>query len=85
MRNIKLDSLEATAIDVMKETCGYTEVQAAIGYLSQWSSASEHYPRATLWFDPKEREITATYFKTDDTVGYVIGAVWHGDHFGFHS
>jgi hypothetical protein len=85
MREVKLDSFEPNDIDTLKEKVGYVEFTQAIGYLATWCAASGAYPKVTLWFDPKQIEITATYRKADDSVGYVIGAVWNGTKFGFHS
>lgn len=83
MRTVELDSFDADAFDVIKEKAGYVEFTQAIGYLSTWCLKS--YPRVKIWADPKQMEMTATYWKEDGSVGYVIGAVWHGEKFGFHS
>jgi hypothetical protein len=59
------------------------EVYRALGYLSTWNFS---YPIVKIWIDAKHCEINAAFFDTDDgDCRYSIGAVWHDDHFGFHS
>ena len=67
------------------------KVDSAMGYLMQWNMSLSH---VRIMIDARDPEITALYymFKPEpDNRGqwprpdYVIGAVWHGDHFGFHS
>jgi hypothetical protein len=85
MREVKLDAYEAADIDAVREKVGYQEYAYAVGYLATWCVSGESYPKVTLWFSAKELEITANYYKPDGSVGYVIGAVWNGTKFGFHS
>lgn len=60
----------------------------AIGYFSSWN-LSLHYVRITGGVYSGNPELTATYWKrsphVNEGIAYQIGAVWHGDHFGFHS
>lgn len=59
------------------------EVYRALGYLSTWNMS---YPIVKIWIDTKHNEITAVYFREEGAdCGYSIAAVWHGEHFGFHS
>lgn len=53
----------------------------AIGYLSTWNMS---FPTVVIRADG-ETDMTAVYKDENDNVGYVIGAVWHQDHYGFHS
>lgn len=55
----------------------------AIGYLSSWSA--DNYPKVRIYRDGNGPDIAAVYLKADGELGYVIGAVWHDDHYGFHS
>lgn len=72
-----------TRFDVIKAEVGYAEFTQAIGYLSTWCLAT--YPKVLIYASDRDLEMTATYFKPDDKVGYQIGAVWNGTAFGFHS
>ena len=59
------------------------EVYRALGYLSTWNMS---YPIVKIWINAKYNELNAAYFSEDGVeCGYAIGAVWHDDHFGFHS
>ena len=62
-------------------THAYDKLWAAIGYLSSWNPS---YPSVTIYRD-RGTDLVAAYKKADGTNGYVIGAVWHGTHYGFHS
>lgn len=85
MREVRFDAFEPTAFDAIQQQVGYAEYTTAVGYLSTWAIASESYPKVTLYANARDIEITATYWKPDGKLGYVIGAVWHDGHFGFHS
>ncbi len=68
--------------------CSPGNVFQAIGYLSTWGM--EAHPHVNLGImasnEPGACEILAYYRKEPGgPVTYAIGAVWHGDHFGFHS
>jgi hypothetical protein len=55
----------------------------AIGYLSTWNMT---FPRAVILTDSYgDSGLIAHYYREDGSHGYAIAAVWHGDHFGFHS
>lgn len=51
-----------------------------IGYLSQW--AINGYSHVFIAID-KDGDISAHYL--NENKDYHIGAVWHDDHYGFHS
>ena len=57
------------------------EFEKAIGYLSTWNLT---FPEVNIFSDSKD-ELTAVYITAEGERGYVIGAVWHEDHYGFHS
>lgn len=82
-RTIEL-SINPDTMVAIAEITGNAELFKAIGYLSQWnlSLAKVHILGGVYDGNP---EIIATYWRDDGSVGYQIGAVWHGDHFGFHS
>lgn len=61
------------------------DVFTAIGYLAQWAIAGQNYPNVRITVQ-NDGEMLAVYTNPEDsTKRYVIGAVWHGDHYGFHS
>lgn len=61
----------------------YKPVWEAIGYLTSWAPAS--YPIVRIYRDGNGPDLTAVYLKANCELDYVIGAVWHDDHYGFHS
>jgi hypothetical protein len=80
--NFYLDAVTKTKI---VEVTGVSEFNNAVGYLSSWNMAFPHLTIHGGVYDGTP-EIIATYRKEPDgPVGYQIGAVWHDDHFGFHS
>lgn len=71
-----------------------SELCAAIGYLSSWGMASPSYAHVTIRCaddgSKGEPELVACYYPDKDLAGhtrptYVIGAIWHNDHWGYHS
>ena len=68
-----------------------TELRDAIGYLSVWAlpdDVDNSYNHCVIrCADTTSPELVACYYPdiTSDKPSYVIGAIWHGDHFGFHS
>jgi hypothetical protein len=90
MRKVEMNffgKLNQSDSEIMQEladgTAGNQVVNAAIGYLATWSC--DRFDEVKLNINAKELEITAVYYGNDGNVGYVIGAVWHDGHFGFHS
>lgn len=80
-------NLEPDTMIAMAEIAGNAELFKAIGYLSQWNMNMGDVRLVGGVYDGNP-EIIATYwrdYKNDQTIAYQIGAVWHGDHFGFHS
>jgi hypothetical protein len=80
-RTINLN-LSSEDIVHFAETIGLDKLWGAIGYLSTWNL---DYHKVAINRDGRSEDLVAVYWKPDNTVGYVIGAVWHGDHYGFHS
>ena len=69
------------------------KAQEAIGYLSLWAAHEPRYTYCHIWI-ADAIEVCAAYCDVPREPGidgqypratYTIGAVWHGDHFGFHS
>ena len=71
----------------LNEQCGGDEpIRNALGYLSLWNWSSFPHVDIVLMGGAGEMELIASYRKEKGgPAGYAIGAVWHGDHFGFHS
>ena len=77
--SILMDSAQQTQI---MEEVGRQNFYAAIGYLSTWNM-SYGFVRIT---QDGDTDMVAVYRDTaDGPTKYVIGAVWHEDHYGFHS
>lgn len=78
-------TIDTNAVDAMTiaEKVGFDKLQAAIGYLSLWNMG---FDQVSISLNPAELEMTAIYTYGSGAPGrYVIGAIWHDDHFGFHS
>lgn len=76
---IHLDATQITR--AIEHTCDRAAFHAAIGYLSTWNYT---FPTCDIYSDG-EADLIAIYKHADGTRGYAIGAIWHGDHYGFHS
>lgn len=73
--------IDATDRTRMQAATDFNEWFRAIGYLTTWNMT---FPTVEIRIDG-ETDMVAVYKDENDNVGYVIGAVWHGDHYGFHS
>lgn len=82
-RTIELLITQGQLTEIAVEIDTWDKLWAAIGYLSTWSADS--YPTVRIYRDGKGPDMAAVYLKGDGELGYVIGAVWHDDHYGFHS
>lgn len=85
---MRIIRLAFTATDKIKlhELTNYIEVDKALAYLTQWALDAEDKSACTIMIHGDE--MTAVYrpnFDENSSPTYVIGAVWHQDHFGFHS
>ena len=81
MRTVEIH-LEPEDQKAIAEITTHHRLQEAIGYLSSWSISS--YPLVKIWPDGNG-DLVADYFDECGALKYVIGAIWHGDHYGFHS
>jgi ABC-type Fe2+-enterobactin transport system substrate-binding protein len=86
-RTIELN-IDADTMVAIAEITGNVELFKAIGYLSQWNLSMAKVRILGGVYDGNP-EIIATYWRhtgnDPQPIAYQIGAVWHGDHFGFHS
>ena len=80
--------IDADTLVNIAEITGNLELWRALGYLTQWATGSDKYAYVEIIggvYDGNP-EIIATYRKEErGPITYQIGAIWHGDHFGFHS
>lgn len=65
----------------MQHTTNADEWFRAVGRLSTWNMS---FPTVDI-YPVGETDMVAVYKDENGNVGYVIGAVWHDDHYGFHS
>jgi hypothetical protein len=79
-RSITL-SIDAVRQMEIAEEVGNDKLWKAIGYLSSWNMS---FPSVTV-ADAGDNDLVAVYRREDGSRGYVISAVWHEDHYGFHS
>lgn len=79
-RNIELMLSSEDMIQIAEAAGTWEKLWMAIGYLSTWNLS---YPTVRIFRDGST-DLVAVYFKDGDRM-YTIGAVWHGDHYGFHS
>lgn len=83
-RTIRL-GMDADTIVNIAEITGNTEFCRALGYFMQWGLDHTYLELIGGVYDGNP-EIIATYRKEErGPITYQIGAIWHGDHFGFHS
>jgi hypothetical protein len=68
-------------IQIAEAIGSWEKLQGAIGYLSTWNLT---YPRVGIHRDG-DTDLTAVYLDGNEDRQYVIGAVWHDTHYGFHS
>jgi ABC-type Fe2+-enterobactin transport system substrate-binding protein len=86
-RTIEL-CIDAGTLMALADASSNAELFKAIGYLSQWNLPLAKVRILGGVYDGNP-EIIATYWRhagnDPQPIAYQIGAVWHGDHFGFHS
>lgn len=79
-RNIELMLSSEDMIQIAETIGTWDKLWTAIGYLSTWNLS---YPDCRIFRDGST-DLVAVYLKDGDRM-YTIGAVWHEDHYGFHS
>lgn len=75
---LHIDAVQQTMI---KQVVGKDKFFDALGYLSTWNMT---FPTVDIYTDG-DTDLVAVYKDDTNKTGYVIGAVWHEDHYGFHS
>ena len=85
MRTVKHSYTQEDLIKLIEAT-SLQQVEHAISYLSTWAMDSAMYSLCEIVMNSEESELVATYRVAEfGMVNYCLGAVWHGQHFGFHS
>ena len=79
-RNITINLTNEDMIQIAESIGTWDKLWQAIGYLSTWNLS---YPTVNIYRD-RDNDLVAVYFKDVDKM-YTIGAVWHGEQYGFHS
>jgi len=66
---------------------GFDHVNDALARHATWAIDADKYAHCDIYLQlDSQPEVRAVYRPApDEPVAYVIGAVWHGTHFGFHS
>jgi hypothetical protein len=80
-RTIELGLSASDMIEIATSIGTWDKLWEAIGYLSTWNHS---YPKVYIHRDRGD-DLYAVYVNNEGETKYVIGAVWHGEHYGFHS
>ncbi len=80
-RTIIINLTNEDMIEIAESIGTWDKLWTAIGYLSTWNLS---YPTVNIHRDRGD-DLYAIYVNNEGETGYVIGAVWHGEHYGFHS
>ena len=83
MRTINLGYDTEALIKMQQAGPSMEKINDAIAYLSTW--ALDSYEEVSIYRDREVTDMIAVYSNPDNERRYVIGAVWHEDHYGFHS
>lgn len=82
-RKVSISLTQSDLIGIAESIGSWEKMWTAIGYLSTW--AADGYNDVNIFRDGAE-DLVAVYTDSNNAnAKYVIGAVWHGDHYGFHS
>ena len=80
-RTVNLNLTNEDMIQIAESIGTWDKLWQAIGYLSTWNLS---YVRVDIYRDGGD-DLVAVYLDGNEDRKYVIGAVWHDDHYGFHS
>jgi len=82
-RQVAINLSDSQMIEIAEITGSWELPWNAIGYLSTWNMS---YPYVTIFKDGENTaDLVAVYKDVQGERKYVIGAVWHDGHYGFHS
>jgi hypothetical protein len=82
MRTVEI-CLDGDAMESCIEGSDALEFYNAIGFLSTWGR--EGVARVEIGLDREAPDLIAYYYDPGGKCVFVLGAVWHDDHYGFHS
>jgi hypothetical protein len=80
-RQVTLNLTSEDMITIAEHIGEWDKLWHAIGYLSTWNLS---FPSVTIFRDG-DTDLVAVYKDAAGQRQYVIGAVWHDTHYGFHS
>lgn len=80
-RNIELMLSSDDMLQIAETIGSWDKLWTAIGYLTTWNMS---YPTVRIFRDDRT-DLVAVYLNEQGERVYTIGAVWHDDHYGFHS
>jgi hypothetical protein len=80
-RDIQLLMSSEDILQIAESVGSWDKMWTAIGYMATWNTT---YPTVKIMRDGGSNMV-AIYYRHNDDREYVIGAVWHEDHYGFHS
>ena len=80
-RTINLNIPDDGLLKLAESIKSWEKLWTAIGYLSSWNLS---FPRVDI-YQGTDDDLIGVYFDGNNVRGYVICAVWHEDHYGFHS
>jgi hypothetical protein len=81
MRTVELNLTSEDMITIAESIGTWDKLWTAIGYLSTWNLS---YPTVNIYRD-RDNDLVAVYLDGNKDRKYVIGAVWHGTDYGYHS
>ena len=80
-RIVTLSLTNEDMIRIAEKIGTWDKLWTAIGYLSTWNLT---YESVAIYCD-RDADLVAVYHRVDKEQPYVIGAVWHGTDYGYHS
>ena len=80
-RIVTLSLTNEDMITIAEKIGTWDKLWEAIGYLSTWNLA---YQTVSIYRD-RDADLVAVYHREDKEQPFVIGAVWNGTGYGFHS
>lgn len=80
-RTVNLNLTNEDMITIAMSIGTWDKLWQAIGYLSTWNLS---YVRVDIYRDGGD-DLVAVYLDGNEDRKYVIGAVWNGTGYGFHS
>lgn len=84
-RTVELTLTQGQLTEIAQTINTWDKLWAAIGYLSTWASDSPDYVSCHIRRDSNSPDLVAVYRDADGEIRYLIGAIWHDTHYGFHS